>query len=119
MGRVKSSVVAKRRHKKFLKLAKGYRGGRSRLYRTAREAVERGMAYAFRDRRARKRDFRSLWITKINAEARNNGVSYGDFIAGLRKAGVELDRKILAEMAVSDPKAFGKLTELARDNLGA
>ncbi len=119
MGRVKSSVVARRRHKKVLKLAKGYRGGRSRLYRTAREAVERGMVYAFRDRRVKKRDFRSLWITRINAEARNNGVSYRDFIAGLRKAEVELDRKILAEMAVSDASAFQQLVELSKEKLGA
>jgi len=119
MTRVKSSVVAKRKHKKFLKLAKGYRGGRSKLYRTAREAVERGMVYAFRDRKAKKRDFRRLWIIRINAGARNNGMCYRDFIAGLRKAGVELDRKILAEMAVDDALAFQKLAELSKENIGA
>ncbi len=119
MARVKSSVVAKRKHKKILKLAKGYRGGRSKLYRTAREAVERGMVYAFRDRKTKKRDFRRLWIIRINAGARNNGMGYRDFIAGLRKAGVELDRKILAEMAVNDALAFQKLAKLSKENIGA
>ncbi len=119
MTRVKSSVVGRRKHKKFLKLAKGYRGGRSKLYRTAREAVERGMVYAFRDRKAKKRDFRRLWIIRINAGARNNGMCYRDFIAGLRKAGVELDRKILAEMAINDALAFQKLAELSKENIGA
>lgn len=118
MARVKSGVAARRRHKKFLKLAKGYSGGRSRLYRTAREAVERGMVYAFRDRRVKKRDFRKLWIMRINAAARENGMSYGNFIAGLRKAGVALDRRVLAEMAVEEASDFGKLVELSKENLG-
>ena len=119
MARVKSSVVSKRKHKKVLRSAKGYRGGRSRLYRTARGAVERGMMYSYRDRKVRKRDFRSLWIIRINAEARKNEFCYRDLMAGLKKAGVELDRKMLAEMAVRDTVAFRKLVELARENIGA
>lgn len=117
MARVKSSVVAKRKHKKVLKSAKGYRGGRSRLYRTAKEAVERGMSYASRDRKVKKRDFRKLWIIRINAGARENGLSYGDFMAGLKKADVRLNRKILAEIAVSDPTAFKQLVKLSKEQL--
>ena len=119
MARVKSSVSARRRHKSYLVAARGYRGGRSRLYRTAREAVERAMAYAFRDRKARKRDFRKLWIIRINAAARKNGVPYGQFISGLKKAGVQLDRKMLAEIAVNDAPAFSRLVDLSKENLGA
>ncbi len=114
MVRVTSSVVSRRKHKKVLKLAKGYRGGRSRLYRTAREAVEHAMVYAFRDRKAKKRDFRKLWIIRINAGARENGMPYRDFMAGLRKARVEIDRKMLAEMAVNDALAFEQLVELSK-----
>lgn len=115
MARVKSSVTAKRRHKKYLSAAKGYRGGRSRLYRTAREAVERAMSYAFRDRKARKRDFRRLWIVRINAAARKSGSSYRDFMAGLKKAEVQLDRKMLAEIAVNDAPVFEKLVEVSKE----
>ncbi len=114
MVRVTSSAVSRRKHKKVLKLAKGYRGGRSRLYRTAREAVEHAMVYAFRDRKAKKRDFRKLWIIRINAGARENGMPYRDFMAGLRKAQVELDRKMLAEMAVNDALAFEQVVELSK-----
>lgn len=119
MARVRSSVAARKRHKKVLKLAKGYRGGRSRLYRTAKEAVERGMVYASRDRKVKKRSFRRLWITRINAGVRENGMSYGDFIAGLRRAEVALDRKILAEVAANDSAAFKQLVQLSKENLGA
>lgn len=119
MARVKSSVSARRRHRKFLDAAKGYRGGRSRLYRTAREAVERAMAYAFRDRKVRKRDFKKLWIIRINAAARKNGVPYGKFMSGLKKSGVLLDRKILAEIAVNDAPAFSRLVDLSKENLSA
>ena len=119
MARVKSSVVVKRKHKKVLKSAKGYRGGRSRLYRTAKEAVERGMSYASRDRKVKKRDFRSLWVIRINARARENELSYGDFMAGLKKAGVRLNRKMLAEIAVSDTTAFKQLVKLCKEQLSA
>ena len=110
--RVKRGFKARRRRKKVLKLAKGYRGGRSRLYRTAADAVDRALQYAYRDRRARKRDFRRLWIARINAAARLNNLSYSRFINGLKGVGVELDRKILAELAVSDPKAFSQLAAM-------
>jgi large subunit ribosomal protein L20 len=96
-----------------LKLAKGYRGGRSKLYRTAADAVDKALQYAYRDRKARKRDFRRLWIARINAAARMNDLSYSRFISGLKKAGVDLDRKILADLAVSDPKAFSQLASMA------
>lgn len=118
MARVKGSVAGRRRHKKVLKAARGYRGGRSRLYRTAKEATQRGMAYAFRDRKAKKRDFRRLWITRIGAGARKNGLSYGNLMAGLKKAGVQLDRKILAELAVNDSSTFQHLVELSKESLG-
>ncbi len=111
--RVKRGFKARRRRKKILKLAKGYRGGRSKLYRTAANAVDKALQYAYRDRRTRKRDFRRLWIARINAAARLNDVSYSRFISGLKRAGVELDRKILAELAVSDPEAFSQLTAIA------
>ncbi len=109
--RVRRGFKARRRRKKVLKLAKGFRGGRSKLYRTAADAVDKALMYAYRDRKARKRDFRRLWIARINAAARLNNLSYSKFIHGLKIANVELDRKILAEMAVSDPSGF---TELAR-----
>jgi large subunit ribosomal protein L20 len=96
-----------------LKLAKGYRGGRSKLYRTAADAVDKALQYAYRDRKARKRDFRRLWIARINAAARMNDLSYSRFISGLKKAGVDLDRKILADLAVADPKAFAQLASMA------
>ncbi len=111
--RVKRGFKARRRRKKILKLAKGYRGGRSKLYRTATNAVDKALQYAYRDRRTRKRDFRRLWIIRINAAARLNDVSYSRFISGLKRASVELDRKILAELAVSDPAAFSQLTAIA------
>jgi large subunit ribosomal protein L20 len=107
-------MAAHRRHKKYLDLAKGYRGGRSKLYRTAREAVERGLAYAFRDRKTRKREFRKLWILRINAGARASGLSYSRFMDGLKKAGISLDRKILADMAVNAKTDFAALVEKAK-----
>jgi large subunit ribosomal protein L20 len=114
--RVKRGFKARRRRKKILKLAKGYRGGRSKLYRTAADAVDKALQYAYRDRRTRKRDFRRLWIARINAAARINNLSYSRFISGLKRCGVELDRKILAELAVSDPEAFCQLAAIAADS---
>ena len=116
MPRVKSSVSSRERRKKYLKAAKGYFGGRSKLYRTARESVERALSYAYRDRRQRKRDFRQLWIARINAAARLNGLSYNRFISGLRKAEVDVNRKMLAELAVNDEGAFKQLAELAKSS---
>jgi large subunit ribosomal protein L20 len=112
--RVKRGPNRKDRRKKILNLAEGYWGGKSRLHRTAKIQVEKSLQYAYRDRKQRKRQFRSLWITRINAAARSNGMSYSTFIAGLKSAGCELDRKVLADLAVSDPQAFGQLVELAR-----
>ena len=117
MPRVKRGVTSRRRRKGILKQAKGYYGGRSRLFRTAREAVEKGFKYAYRDRKQRKRDFRALWIARINAAAREHGLSYSRFVHGLGQAGVEVDRKVLAELAVSDPAAFGQLAELAKSKV--
>jgi large subunit ribosomal protein L20 len=114
MSRVKRGVAARRRKNRILKQAKGYRGARSRLLKTAREAVEKGWKYSYRDRKQRKRQFRALWIARINAAARENGISYSRFMHGLQQAGVEMDRKVLAELAISDPKAFGSLAELAK-----
>ena len=114
MPRVRNRVATRRRHKKALKQAKGYVGGRGRFYRVARETIERGLVFAYRDRRARKRDFRRLWIARINAAARQGGLSYSRFMAGLTRAGVSLNRKMLADLAVRDPGAFEKLVELAR-----
>jgi large subunit ribosomal protein L20 len=111
--RVRRGFKARKRRKKVLKLAKGFRGGRSKLYRTAADAVDKALMYAYRDRKARKRDFRRLWIARINAAARLNNLSYSKFIHGLKIANVELDRKILAEMAVSDPSGFTELAKLA------
>lgn len=102
-----------------MKLAKGYVGGRGKLYRAARETVERSLAYAYRDRRVRKRDFRSLWISRINAGARLSGLSYSQFIKGLKQAGVELDRKILADLAVVDLPVFGQIAALAKAHMTA
>jgi len=115
--RVKRGYKARRRRKKILKLAKGYRGGRSKLFRTATDAVDKALMYAYRDRRARKRDFRRLWITRINAAARMNNLSYSKFIHGLKLAGIELDRKILAELAVSDPSGFSQIAKTAAQQL--
>jgi large subunit ribosomal protein L20 len=114
MPRVKGGPKTRKRRKKTLKLAKGYVGGRSRLYRTAVDAVHRALAYAYRDRRARKRDFRRLWISRINAAARLHGISYSHLMDALKKAHVELDRKVLADLAVSDPGAFSKIVEMAK-----
>ena len=114
MPRVKRGVAARKRKNRILKLAKGYRGGRGNLLKSAREAVERGWRYAYRDRKQRKRQFRALWIARINAAAREHDLSYSRMIHGLAQAGVEVDRKILAELAVQDPKAFGELARLAK-----
>ncbi len=115
--RVKRGMAGHRRHKKYLDMAKGFRGGRSVLYRTAREAVERSLAYAYVGRKQRKRDFRALWIMRINAAARENGLSYSRFINGLAKAEIALNRKVLADMAVRSKDDFAKLVELAKSKL--
>jgi len=112
--RVKRGKTAHRRHKKYLKMAKGYRGARSKLYRTARETVERALCYAYRDRKQRKRDFRKLWIVRINAAAREYGLSYSRFMHGLNEAGVAVNRKVLADMAVNEKAAFAKLAEMVK-----
>ena len=117
MARVKTGYTTKRRHKKILKAAKGYFGSKHRLYKTAKEQLMHSGVYAFRDRRAKKRDFRKLWITRINAECRVNNISYSKFINGLNKAGVIINRKMLSEMAVSDKEAFANLVKLAKDAL--
>ena len=114
MSRATNAVSRHRKHKKTLKAARGYFGGRSRLYTVAAEAERRALSYAYRDRRTRKRNFRALWITRINAAAREHGLAYRDFIYGLKKAGVELDRKILADLAVNEPDAFARLVEVAK-----
>ncbi len=119
MPRAKRGFKARRRRKKIMKLAKGYVGGRRRQYRQARETVERGLCYAYRDRKARKRNFRSLWIARINAAARLHGLTYSQFVYGLGKSGVEVDRKVLADIAVCDPKAFGDFASLAKSALAA
>ena len=115
--RVKRGLAAHRRHKKYLAAARGFRGGRSRLYRTAREAVERSLQYAFEGRKQRKREFRKLWILRINAGARENGLSYSRLMHGLQLAKVELNRKVLADMAVRAKEDFAKVVELARGAL--
>jgi len=113
MPRVTRGTKGRARHKKVLKLAKGNVGGRRKTYRQARETVEKGLTYAYRDRKVRKRDFRGLWIMRINAAARLHGLSYSRFIAGLKKAGVDLDRKVLADLAAREPAAFGDLARIA------
>ena len=113
MARVTRGFKARRRRNKVLKLAKGFRGGRHRLYKTATEAVDRALGYAYRDRRNKKRDFRRLWITRIGAAAKQNGTSYSKFMGGLKKAGVELDRKVLSNMAILDPNSFSQVVKLA------
>ena len=115
--RIKRGFKARRRRKKVLKLAKGYRGGRSKLFRTATDAVDKALMYAYRDRRARKRDFRKLWIVRINAAARMNDLTYSKFIRGLKLAKIDLDRKVLAELAVSDPSGFAQIANLAAQQL--
>ncbi len=114
MARVKRGVQARRRHKKVLKLAKGYYNARRKIYRVAKQAVIKAGQYAYRDRRVRKRQFRALWITRINAGARNNGMSYSRFINGLKKADISLDRKVLADMAVHDKAGFAAVVEQAK-----
>jgi large subunit ribosomal protein L20 len=116
MPRVKSNVAHHARKKKYMQAAKGARGGRSKLYKSAKETVERAMRYAYRDRRKRKGEFRTLWITRINAAARLHDLSYSRFMAGLKKAGVEINRKVLADLAVRDPAAFGELAEVAKQS---
>ena len=113
MPRVKRGTKGRQRHKKLLKLAKGNVGGRRKGYRQARSTVEKGLTYAYRDRKVRKREFRGLWIVRINAAARTHGVTYSRLMAGLKKAGIDLDRKVLADIAVRDPGAFGDLAKLA------
>jgi large subunit ribosomal protein L20 len=114
MPRVKSNVAHHARKKKIMRAAKGARGARSKLYKPAKETVERGMQYAYRDRRKKKSDFRSLWITRINAACRMHGFNYSGFMAALRKAGVDVNRKVLADLAVKDMDAFAKIAEVAR-----
>ncbi len=111
MARVKGAMKTRARHKKILKLAKGYRGAKSKLYKTANQAVMKSLSYAYRDRKAKKRDFRQLWIARINAAARMNGISYSKFMNGLKTKGIEINRKMLAEIAVSDPEAFKSLVD--------
>jgi len=118
MARVKRAVNARKKRRKVMERASGYTGARSRRYRTAREQTLHSRRYAYRDRRARKGDFRRLWITRINAAARIHGTSYSRFIAGLKAADIEVDRKMLAEIAVSDPDAFGQLVEVANQAVG-
>jgi len=116
--RVKRGVKARRRRNKVLSLAKGFRGGRSKLFRTAADAVDKALMYAYRDRRVRKRDYRRLWIARINAGARINDLSYSKFMHGLWLAGVELDRKVLADLAITDPKGFAQIAGVAAQQIG-
>ena len=117
MARVKTGVVRRRRHKKVLKLARGFFSARDKHFRKAKEQLERSLVYAFRDRKAKKRDFRRLWIIRINAGCRLNDISYSRFMNGLKKANIELDRKVLANLAMSDAAAFAKVVELAKKAL--
>lgn len=119
MPRVKRGVIAHARHKKVLKKAKGYRGARKNIFRVAKQAVDKAAQYAYRDRRQRKRQFRILWIARINAAARERGLSYSRFISGLNKAAVEIDRKVLADLAVHDKNAFSALAEKAKAGLAS
>ncbi len=114
MPRVKTGVVRRRRHKKILKLAKGFYSGRRKHFRKAKEQVEHSLVYAYRDRKQKKRDFRKLWIIRINAACRLNDMNYSTFMHGLKKAGIELDRKILADMAMNNPAAFAKIVEQSK-----
>ena len=115
--RVKRGVTAHKRHKKYLKMAKGYRGSRSTLFRTARETVEHALSNAYTDRKRKKRDFRKLWIQRINAAARQNGLSYSTFMHGLDLGGITLNRKLIADMAVNDQDGFSRLAEIAKTNV--
>jgi large subunit ribosomal protein L20 len=119
MPRVKRGVTARARHKKVLDQAKGFRGRRKNVFKIAKQAVMKAGQYAYRDRRNKKREFRALWITRINAGAREAGVSYSQFIAGLKKAGIDMDRKVLADLAVFDKAAFGRIVDQAKASLGA
>ncbi|MGA8833926.1 MAG: 50S ribosomal protein L20 [Desulfomonilaceae bacterium] len=119
MPRVRCSPASRARRKKILKAAKGFVGGRSRTLKQAKETLERALCYAYRDRKVRKRDFRSLWITRINAASRLNGLPYNRFMEGIKKAGLELDRKILADIAVADPTAFSGIVQQAQQALQA
>ena len=119
MPRVSSAVARNKRKKKIFKAAKGYFGGRKNLYKTAKDAVEKGWEHAYRDRKKKKRNFRQLWIARINAAVREHDMSYSRFINGLKEAGVELDRKALADLAVRNPEAFGALVEQAKEGLAA
>lgn len=119
MARIKGGMVTRRRHKKVLKLAKGYFGSKHRLFRTANEQVMKSLLYAFRDRKQTKRNFRKLWIARINAAARLNGLSYSKFMHGLKLSGIEINRKILADLAVNDLKAFGDLASAAKTKINA
>jgi large subunit ribosomal protein L20 len=119
MPRVKRGTKGRRRHNKILKLAKGYVGGRRKQYRQARETLEKGLTYAYRDRKARKREFRGLWIIRINAAARQHGLSYSQFMHGLKQGGIDVDRKILADLAVRDPAGFQQFAEQAKAYLAA
>ena len=118
MPRAKGGSKTRQRRKKIMKMATGYVGGRGRLYRSARETVERGLAFAYRDRRVKKRTFRGLWVTRIGAAAKLNGISYSQLIKGLKQAKVEIDRKVLAEIAVADAEGFGQLAQHAKSSLG-
>lgn len=115
MSRVKGALRTRARHKKILKLAKGYFGGKSKLFRIANQAVMKSLSYAYRDRKAKKRDFRQLWIARINAAARINGMSYSRFMSGLKKAGISLNRKVLADMAINDAQGFAQLVNSVKN----
>lgn len=119
MPRAKRGTKGRHRHKKILKLTKGYVGGRRKLYRQARETLEKGLTYAYRDRKVRKREFRGLWIIRINAAARQHGLSYSQFMHGLKQGGIGVDRKILADLAVRDPAGFQQFAEQAKAHLAA
>lgn len=119
MPRTKGGFKTRQRRKKILKAAKGFWGGKHRLFRSATEAVDKARKYAYRDRRVRKREFRRLWIVRINAAARLNDLSYSNFMNGLSKAGIDINRKMLSELAVTDERAFAKLTEIAKESLSA
>lgn len=117
MARVKGALSTRKRHKKILKLAKGYRGGKSKLYRVANQAVMKSLSYAYIGRKLKKRDFRSLWITRISAACKMNDINYSRFMNGLKKANIEINRKMLSEIAINDPAAFTQLVETAKSNL--
>ncbi len=116
MARVKKGVTARKRHKKIIKLAKGYRGSKSKLFRPANQAVLKALSHSYRGRKLKKRDFRKLWIARINAAARSNGMSYSKFISGLKKAGIQINRKMLSEMAINDANGFTQLVDIAKAN---